>query len=154
MLKPFTVGAVVRPVEILLVEDSPTDVLLAEEALLHAKVLTNLNVVDDGVEALDYLYRRGTYADANPVRPDLILLDLNLPRKDGREVLAEVKRDPVLKHIPVVVLTTSQAEEDVLRAYGLHANCYVTKPVDFDQFTRVVQAIEKFWFTVVTLPQV
>jgi len=133
------------------VEDSPTDVLLAREALEHAKVLNTLHVVDDGVEALEFLRARGKYSGA--ARPDLVLLDLNLPRKDGREVLAEIKADPSLKLIPVVVLTTSKAEEDILRAYGLHANCYVTKPVDFDQFTNVVKAIENFWFTVVSLPQ-
>jgi len=140
-----------KPVDILLVEDSPTDVLLAREALEHAKVLNTLHVVDDGVEALEFLRARGKYSGA--ARPDLVLLDLNLPRKDGREVLAEIKADPSLKLIPVVVLTTSKAEEDILRAYGLHANCYVTKPVDFDQFTNVVKAIENFWFTVVSLPQ-
>jgi two-component system response regulator len=143
-------GAVIRPIEILLVEDSPTDVLLAREALEHAKVLNNLQVVSDGVEAIAYLRHEGKYADA--VRPDLILLDLNLPRKDGREVLSEIKSDENLKRLPVVVLTTSKAEEDILRAYGLHANCYVTKPVDFDQFADVVKAIETFWFTVVALP--
>lgn len=143
-------GAVIRPVEILLVEDSPTDVLLAQEALEHAKVLNNLHVVSDGVEAIDFLRQKGPYADA-PM-PDLVLLDLNLPRKDGREVLAEIKADEGLKRIPVVVLTTSKAEEDIHRAYGLHANCYITKPVDFDQFANVVKAIENFWFTIVSLP--
>ncbi len=140
-----------RPVDILLVEDSPTDVLLAQEALEQAKVLNHLHVVSDGVEAMQYLRREAPYQDA--VRPDLVLLDLNLPRKDGREVLAEIKGDPDLRRIPVVVLTTSKAEEDILRAYGLHANCYVAKPVDFDQFTLVVKAIENFWFTIVSLPQ-
>jgi len=140
----------IKPVDILLVEDSPTDVLLAQEALEHAKVLNKLHVVSDGVEALDFLRRRGQFADA--VRPDLILLDLNLPRKDGREVLQEIKADEDLKRIPVVVLTTSKAEEDILRAYGLHANCYVSKPVDFEQFAFVVRAIESFWFSVVSLP--
>ena len=139
-----------RPVDILLVEDSPTDVFLAREALEQAKVLNTLHVVSDGVEAMDYLHRRGPYAGA--VRPDLVLLDLNLPRKDGREVLAEIKADAGLKRIPVVVLTTSKAEEDILRAYGLHANCYVAKPVDFDRFAEVVKAIESFWFTIVSLP--
>jgi len=142
----------IKPVDILLVEDSPTDVLLAQEALEHAKVLNKLHVVSDGVEALDFLRRRGQFADA--VRPDLILLDLNLPRKDGREVLQEIKSDEDLKRIPVVVLTTSKAEEDILRAYGLHANCYVSKPVDFEQFAYVVRAIETFWFSVVSLPSV
>jgi two-component system response regulator len=140
-----------KPVDILLVEDSPTDVLLAQEALEHAKVLNQLHVVSDGVEAMQYLRAEPPFQNAQ--RPDLVLLDLNLPRKDGREVLAEIKADDSLKMIPVVVLTTSKAEEDILRAYGLHANCYVAKPVDFDQFTTVVKAIETFWFTIVSLPQ-
>lgn len=140
-----------KPVTILLVEDSPTDVLLAQEALEGAKILIDLHVVSDGVEAMQFLRSEAPFGDA--VRPDLVLLDLNLPRKDGREVLAEIKDDTDLRTIPVVVLTTSKAEEDILRAYGLHANCYVTKPVDFDQFSHVVQAIESFWFTVVSLPQ-
>lgn len=139
-----------RPVEILLVEDSPTDVLLATEALQHAKLINNLHVMKDGVAALEFLERKGPHANAP--RPDLILLDLNLPRKDGRQVLAEIKANPVLKHIPIVVLTTSKAEEDVLQAYGHHANCYITKPVDFAQFVAVVQQVESFWFAVVTLP--
>lgn len=139
-----------RPVEILLVEDSPTDVLLATEALQHAKLINNLHVAKDGVAALEYLERKAPYEHA--ARPDLILLDLNLPRKDGRQVLAEIKANPVLKHIPVVVLTTSKAEEDVLEAYGSHANCYITKPVDFAQFVNVVRQVESFWFAVVTLP--
>ena len=143
-------GAIIRPIDILLVEDSPTDVLLAQEALEQAKVLNNLHVVSDGVEAMEFLRQQAPFEDA--VRPDLILLDLNLPRKDGREVLAEVKADPLLKRIPVVVLTTSQDEQDIFRAYGLHANCYVSKPVDFERFTEVVRAIESFWFTVVSLP--
>ena len=142
-----TVG---RPVEILLVEDNPGDVRLTQEALREGKVRNNLSVAADGVEAIAYLRREGEYADA--VRPDLILLDLNLPRKDGREVLEEIKADPALRHIPVVVLTSSQAEEDIVRAYDLHANCYVTKPVDLDQFIRVVESIEDFWFTIVKLP--
>lgn len=146
----FPNGGVVRPIVILLVEDSPTDVLLAREALEHAKVLNTLYVVNDGVEALQFLRREPPF-EAGP-RPDLILLDLNLPRKDGREVLAEIKAEDNLKRIPVVVLTTSQSDEDVRRAYGLHANCFISKPVDFDQFTHVVQAIENFWFTVVSLP--
>ena len=139
-----------RPVEILLVEDNPGDVRLTREALREGKVRNNLNVVGDGVEALAYLRRQGKYADA--VRPDLILLDLNLPRKDGREVLAEVKEDPELRHIPVVVLTSSQAEQDIARAYDLHANCYVSKPVDLDQFVTVVKSVNDFWFTIVKLP--
>ena len=137
-------------VEILLVEDSPGDVRLTVEALKEAKVSNRLNVVGDGVEALEYLRRQGKYAHA--ARPDMVLLDLNLPRKDGRKVLAEIKEDPDLKVIPVVVLTTSRAEEDVLKAYEHHANCYITKPVDFQQFLRVVQSIEDFWLSVVRLP--
>jgi CheY-like chemotaxis protein len=139
-----------RAIEILMVEDNPGDVRLTQEALKGAKLWARVHVVEDGVAALDYLYRRPPYESAH--RPDLILLDLNLPRMDGREVLAIVKGDPSLKVIPVVVLTTSQAEEDVLRAYHLNANCYVTKPVDLHQFNRIVQAIEQFWLTVVTLP--
>jgi len=138
------------PIEVLLVEDDPGDVLMTREAFEEHKVGNRLSVVSDGVEALAYLRRQGPYADAP--RPDLVLLDLNLPRRDGREVLAEIKNDPELLDIPVVVLTTSQAEEDVLRAYNLNANCYVTKPVDFDQFMRIVRTIEDFWLTVVTLP--
>lgn len=143
--------AIIKPVDILLVEDSPTDMLLTEEALAHSKVLNNLHVVEDGVEAMAFLRHEGKYADVP--RPDLILLDLNLPRKDGREVLTEIKADEGLRRIPVVVLTTSRAEEDVARAYGAHANCYIAKPVDFDQFTEVVRTIENFWFTVVVLPE-
>jgi CheY-like chemotaxis protein len=139
-----------RPVEILLVEDNPGDVRLTREALREGKVRNNLSVASDGVEAIAYLRKEGEHAKA--VRPDLILLDLNLPRMDGREVLKEIKADPVLRHIPVVVLTSSQAEEDIVRAYDLHANCYVTKPVDLDQFIRVVESIEDFWFTIVKLP--
>jgi two-component system, chemotaxis family, response regulator Rcp1 len=139
-----------RPVEILLVEDSPTDVLVAQEALEVAKVLNNLHIVGDGVEAMAFLRHEGPYATVP--RPDLILLDLNLPKKDGREVLAEVKRDESLRLIPVVILTTSKDEQDVLKAYGLYANCYIVKPVDFEQFAGIVQSIEHFWFTVVTSP--
>jgi len=139
------------PVEILLIEDSLADVRLTQEAFKDAKVLNNMNVVTDGVEAMRYLRREGEHQGA--ARPDLILLDLNLPRKDGREVLAEIKADPNLKRIPIVVLTTSRAEEDVLRAYNLHANCYITKPVDFTQFISVVRSIEGFWLTVVKLPR-
>jgi len=139
-----------HPIEILLVEDNPGDVRLTREALKEAKVMNTLHVVEDGVAALDFVYRRGQNADAP--RPHLILLDLNLPKKNGREVLAEIKMDDRLKTIPVVILTTSQAEEDVLRAYNLHANCYITKPVDFLQFTNVVKSIEDFWLTVVSLP--
>jgi chemotaxis family two-component system response regulator Rcp1 len=140
----------VRPAEILLVEDNEGDVRLTMEALRDAKVVNHLNVTRDGVEATDFLYRRGPYAHAP--RPDLILLDLNLPRKDGREVLAEIKADADLRQIPVVVLTTSEAEEDLACAYGLHANCYLNKPVDFDRFLNVIQAIETFWLSMVKLP--
>jgi two-component system response regulator len=139
-----------RAIEILLVEDNPGDVRLTREALRGSKVLNHLNVVEDGVAALDYLHKIAPYE--NVARPDIILLDLNLPKKDGREVLGTIKASPLLKTIPVVILTTSQAEEDVLRAYHLNANCYVSKPVDFDQFMRIVQTIEEFWLTVVTLP--
>ena len=137
-------------IEILMVEDNPGDVRLTREALRSAKMLNNLHVVEDGEAALDYLYQRGQYALAP--RPDLVLLDLNLPKKDGREVLAVIKSDDMLKSIPVVVLTTSHAESDILRAYNLNANCYVTKPVDFQRFTEIVKTIEDFWLTVVTLP--
>lgn len=140
----------VNPIELLLVEDSEPDVRLTIEALREAKVQNRLWVCQDGVEALDFLHRRGHYSDAP--RPDLILLDLNLPRKDGRQVLKEIKSDDSLKCIPVVVLTTSKSEEDVLRAYELHANCYITKPVDFNRFMEVVKSIENFWLTVVSLP--
>ena len=140
----------VRPIDILLVEDSPADVRLTREALKEAKVVNMLHVAQDGIEALDFLRKQGEYA-GTPT-PDLILLDLNLPKKDGREVLAEIKRDENLKRIPVVVLTTSRAEEDVVRSYNLHANAYVTKPVDLKQFLEVIRAIEAFWLAVVTLP--
>ncbi len=144
-------GKSVKPVEILLVEDNPGDVRLTIEGLKEGKVKNNLQVVEDGAEALAYLKRQGKYQDA--VRPDLILLDLNLPRKDGREVLSEIKADEDLRHIPVVVLTSSKAEQDILKAYSLHANCYITKPVDLDQFIAVVESIEDFWFTIVKLPR-
>jgi CheY-like chemotaxis protein len=139
-----------RPIAILLVEDNPGDVRLTMEALREAKVHNRVHVAPDGVAAMAFLRQEGTYADAP--RPDLILLDLNLPKKDGREVLAEIKADDRLKHIPVVILTTSHAEQDILQSYDLHANCYVTKPVDLDQFIRVVRSIEDFWLTVVALP--
>src|SRR5258708_1997558 len=139
-----------RPMEILLVEDNPGDARLAWEAIREAKVANNLRWVSDGVEALAYLRREGKFAEAQ--RPDLILLDLNLPRKDGREVLAEIKNDDFFKRIPVVVLTSAQAEEDILKAYHLNANCYISKPVDLEQFMRVVSAIESFWLTIVKLP--
>jgi len=137
-------------VDILLVEDNPGDVRLTREALREAKFRNELYVAEDGVEAIAFLRREGQYADA--VRPHLILLDLNLPRKDGREVLAEIKEDPDLKRIPVVVLTTSQAEADIIKAYNLHANCYINKPVDLDQFLTVVKSIEDFWLAIVKLP--
>jgi two-component system, chemotaxis family, response regulator Rcp1 len=139
-----------RPIEILMVEDNPGDVRLTREALKGGKVWNEIHVVTDGVAALDFLRQKPPY-ETMP-RPDLVLLDLNLPKKDGREVLSSMKADPLLKAIPVVILTTSQAEEDVIRAYNLNCNCYVTKPVDFEQFTRIVQAIEQFWLTIVTLP--
>jgi two-component system response regulator len=134
----------------LMVEDSPTDILLAQEALVQAKVLNTLHVVEDGIEAMAFLRNQGKYQNAP--RPDLILLDLNLPRKSGREVLAEIKADPDLKIIPVVVLTTSSSDEDILKAYGLHANCYVVKPIDFASFVRIVYSISQYWFSIVTLP--
>lgn len=141
----------VRPVQILLVEDNPGDVRLTIEALKEAKVLNQLTVVKDGIEALSLLRRQGQHARA--ARPDLILLDLNLPKKDGREVLAEIKADDNLKPIPVVILTTSQDEQDVLKSYNLYANCYITKPVDLDQFITVVKSIEDFWLGIVVLPK-
>jgi two-component system, chemotaxis family, response regulator Rcp1 len=137
-------------IKVLLVEDNPGDVRLTKEALKEGKMLNRVTVVGDGVEALSFLRRQGKYADAS--QPDLILLDLNLPKKDGRQVLAEIKADPGLKRIPVVVLTTSSAEEDIFKTYDLHANCYVTKPVDLEQFMHVVKSIEDFWVTVVKLP--
>lgn len=136
--------------KILLVEDNPGDVDLVREAITDNKVCNDLYVAVDGVEALDFLYRRGRFPEAP--RPDLILLDLNLPRKDGREVLAEIKADEHLRRIPVVVLTTSKQEEDILRAYNLSANCYVTKPLDLDQFLHVVKSIDSFWLGIVALP--
>jgi len=140
----------VRPIEVLLVEDDEGDVLMTREALDEGKVLNRLNVVGDGVEAVAYLRQDGAYADA--ARPDLVLLDLNLPRRDGRQVLEEVKNDPDLRRIPIVVLTTSEAEEDVMRSYDLHANAYVTKPVDFDRFVEVIRQIDEFFISVVRLP--
>lgn len=139
-----------KPIEILLVEDNPADVRLTQEALKEGKVRNNLHIARDGIEAIEYLRRVGKH-NGSP-RPDLILLDLNLPRKDGREVLADIKADPELKAIPVVVLTTSAAEADIFKSYKLHANCYITKPVDLDQFVQVVKSIDDFWLTVVRLP--
>jgi len=141
----------VSPIEILLVEDNPGDVRLTIEALKEAKVLNKLTVVKDGIDALSLLRREGAHAQA--ARPDLILLDLNLPRKDGREVLADIKADDDLKRIPVVILTTSQDEQDMFKVYNLHANCYITKPVDLGQLVAVVKAIEDFWFGIVVLPK-
>jgi chemotaxis family two-component system response regulator Rcp1 len=140
------------PIKILLVEDNPGDARLAVEALKDSKIRNNLYLVEDGVEAMRFLRRQAQY-DGAPL-PDLILLDLNLPRKDGREVLEEIKDDPELKVIPVVVLTTSEAERDLVKTYGLHANAYVVKPIDLERFIEVVRAIEDFWFTIVKLPQV
>jgi chemotaxis family two-component system response regulator Rcp1 len=138
------------PVEVLLIEDNPADVRLMQEALKDSKILNNLHVTNDGEAAMSFLRRKGEYAGVP--EPHLILLDLNLPGKDGREVLDEIKNDPALKHIPVVIVTTSAAEEDILKSYCHHANCYVTKPVDLDQFIKVVNAIEDFWLTIVKLP--
>jgi chemotaxis family two-component system response regulator Rcp1 len=139
-----------RPIEILMVEDNPGDIRLTVEALKEGKVRNNLHTVGDGEEALAFLRRQGPYAEAP--RPDLILLDLNLPKKTGQEVLAEIKEDPDLRRIPVVILTVSEAEADILKTYNLHANCYITKPVDLDRFIEVVKSIEDFWLTVVMLP--
>lgn len=138
-------------IDVLLVEDDPGDALMTQEAFEHHKIRNTLHVVKDGVEAIEFLRRQGRYENAP--RPGLILLDLNLPRKDGREVLSEVKNDPELRSIPVVVLTTSEAEEDILRSYSLYANAYVTKPVDFDRFIEVVRQIDDFFVTVVKLPR-
>jgi chemotaxis family two-component system response regulator Rcp1 len=140
-----------QPVDVLLVEDSPGDVRLTQEAMKESKLEIKLNVVMDGVEAMAYLRREGKYHQKP--RPDLIILDLNLPKKDGREVLAEIKRDENLKVIPVVILTTSRSEEDILKTYSLHANCYVTKPLDFEKFLTIVNKIEEFWLTIVKLPR-
>lgn len=139
-----------KPVEVLLVEDNPGDVRLTKEAFRDGKMRNNLSVVGDGVEALALLRQEGKYGNA--VRPDLVLLDLNMPKKDGREVLEEIKQDPDLKRIPVVILTTSAAEQDILKTYDLHANCYITKPVDLEQFITIVKSIEDFWLTLVKLP--
>jgi chemotaxis family two-component system response regulator Rcp1 len=138
------------PIEILLVEDSPSDIDLTREALEDTKVHNNLSVVTDGVEAMAFLRKEGQFADAP--HPDLILLDLNLPKKGGREVLSEIKSDTILRRIPVVVLTTSEAEQDILESYNLHANCYVRKPVDLDAFIQVVRSIDNFWLAIVKLP--
>jgi CheY-like chemotaxis protein len=139
-----------QAIEILLVEDNPGDIRLTQEAFKEGKVSNEINVVNDGIEALAYLRQEGQYADVS--RPDVILLDLNLPKKDGYEVLAEIKKDPDLRRIPVVILTTSEAERDILQTYYMHANCYITKPVDLDQFITVIKSIESFWLNVVKLP--
>lgn len=141
-----------KPVDLLLVEDNPGDVRLTREALRSGQIDVNLSVVHDGVEAIEFLRHQGQFAGAPT--PDLILLDLNLPRKNGREVLSEIKTDPELKRIPVLIMTTSRAEQDVNRAYNLNANCYITKPMDLDEFLRIVKAIEDFWLKTVTLPKV
>jgi CheY-like chemotaxis protein len=139
-----------KAIEILLVEDNPGDARLTREALAQSKVKNNLHHARDGEEAIAFLRREGSFGNAPT--PDLVLLDLNLPRRDGREVLEDIKNDSALKHIPVVILTSSQAEEDIMRSYRLHANCFITKPVDLEQLTKVVQGIEQFWFTLVRLP--
>ena len=146
----MTINPLGRPADFLLVEDNPGDVRLTQEALKSHKVQNNLHVVTDGEEAMAFLRRQGKYANAP--RPDIILLDLNLPKKDGREVLAEIKSDPNLKTIPVVIITSSEAEQDVIKSYNLNANCYVTKPVNLDQFIKVVQSVNDFWLTIVKLP--
>jgi chemotaxis family two-component system response regulator Rcp1 len=140
-----------KSVEILLVEDNPADIRLTQEVLKGSKIRNTLNIAVDGVEALEFLKKEGKFK--NVAHPDIILLDLNLPRKDGREVLTEIKADPILKLIPVVILTTSEAEQDIMKTYALHANCYITKPVDFDQFIKVVKSIEDFWLNIVKLPR-
>ena len=145
-----SVREAMKPIDILLVEDNPGDARLAKEALKDSKLRNNLYIADDGVEAMDFLRKVGKYADMP--RPDLVILDLNLPKKDGREVLAEIKTDDDLKRIPVVILTISKAEEDILKSYNLHANCFISKPIDLDQFMKVVKSIEDFWLTIVRLP--
>lgn len=139
-----------RLIELLLVEDNPGDVRLMKEAFKEGKVLCKINVVEDGVTAMQYLRKEGTYREVS--RPDIIMLDLNLPKKDGREVLEEIKSDEDLKRIPVVILTTSSDEQDILKSYNLHANCYITKPVDLEKFIHLVKSIETFWLTLVKLP--
>jgi len=139
-----------KAVEILLIEDNPGDVRLTIEALKESKIMNNMHVADDGIEALSFLKKEGIYKDKP--RPDLIILDLNLPKKDGREVLGEIKSDDSLKQIPIVILTTSEAEEDIIKSYELHANCYITKPVNMEQFIKVVSSVGEFWFSIVMLP--
>lgn len=140
----------IRPIEILLVDDNPGDIRLTQEALKESKVFNNLHIVEDGMEALEFLRKKGRFK--NEITPDIILLDLNLPKRNGREVLTEIKNDDLLKKIPVVILTISRAEEDILKSYELHANCYITKPVDMNQFIKIVRSIENFWFSIVKLP--
>lgn len=140
----------IRPIEILLVDDNPGDIRLTQEALKESKVFNNLHIVEDGMEALEFLRKKGRFK--NEITPDIILLDLNLPKRNGREVLTEIKNDDLLKKIPVVILTISRAEEDILKSYELHANCYITKPVDMNQFIKIVRSIEDFWFSIVKLP--
>ncbi len=140
----------IRPIEILLVDDNPGDIRLTQEALKESKVLNNLHIVEDGMEALEFLRKEGRFK--NEITPDIILLDLNLPKRNGREVLTEIKNDELLKKIPVVILTISRAEEDILKSYELHANCYITKAVDMNQFIKIFRSIENFWFSIVRLP--
>lgn len=144
-------GMQVQPVEILLVEDNPVDVMITREVFSDARICNNLHVVEDGEEAMDFLYKRGKFLSAPS--PEIILLDLNLPRKDGREILAEIKQDPSLRHIPVIILTTSASQEDIWRSYDLQANCFITKPVDLEQFNKALEHIGEFWFTLVKLPR-
>jgi two-component system response regulator len=141
-----------KPISLLLVDDDPDDVHLTRKAFEKRKVFIDINVVEDGAEAMAYLYKEGPYHDSPT--PDLILLDLNMPKKDGREVLRDVKSDDRFKHIPVIILTTSEGEEDILKAYGMNANCYITKPVDWKQFTKIINLIEDFWLAVVKLPKI
>jgi two-component system, chemotaxis family, response regulator Rcp1 len=144
-------NTITREIEILLIEDNPGDVRLTQECLKKSKVTNHLSVAEDGVEALNFLHRANSFASAP--RPDLIVLDLNLPRKDGRELLAEIKSDPDLRRIPVVILTSSDAEADIYKSYDLHANCYITKPIIFEEFIKVITAIENFWLSIVRLPE-
>lgn len=141
----------IKPAEILLVEDNAADIALTKKAIQKSKIANNLSVTRDGEEAIDFLYNKGKFKESP--RPDLIILDLNLPKKDGREVLEDIKKDEKLKKIPVVILTTSNAEKDILKTYDLHANCYITKPLDFDQFIAIVKQINDFWFSIVKLPR-
>jgi CheY-like chemotaxis protein len=146
----MTSSTIIEPVEILLVEDNPVDIMMTRETFADARVCNNLHVTEDGEEALDFLYRRGQYASAPA--PDIILLDLNLPKRDGREILAEIKANPSLRHIPVIILTTSESQDDIWHSYELQANCFITKPVDMEQFTKTLECIGDFWFAVVKLP--